>query len=140
MPSSGVRQAERKCERLAARLAAEEQYNRKVEINRALREAQQHLDGLRAEASASPEHQVKKRVALPGRGTSGGARVLVATNKGGRWFFVFGFEKKDRGNVSATELEALQAIAADLLKLSSVQLDAHVEGDALEELCHDGHE
>ncbi len=39
---------------------------------------------------------VKKRVALPGRGKSGGARTLVATNKGNRWFFVFGFEKNER--------------------------------------------
>ncbi len=37
---------------------------------------------------------VKKRVALPGRGKSGSARTLIATNKGSRWFFVFGFEKK----------------------------------------------
>ena len=64
--------------------------------------------------------------------------MLVATNKGDRWFFVFGFEKNGRGNVSAKEREALQAIAADLLSLSSVQLDAHAEGEALEEICHDG--
>jgi hypothetical protein len=83
---------------------------------------------------------VKKRVALPGRGKSGGARVLLATNKGNRWFFVFGFEKNDRANVSAKELEALQAIAADLLKLSSTQLDAHVASEALQEICHDGQE
>ena len=80
---------------------------------------------------------VKKRVALPGRGKSGGARMLVAMNKGDRWFFMFGFEKKDQANVSAKELEALQTIAADLLKLSSTQLDAHVEGEALLEICHD---
>ena len=36
---------------------------------------------------------VKKRVGLAGRGKRGGARTLVATNKGSRWFFVFGFEK-----------------------------------------------
>ena len=42
---------------------------------------------------------VKKRVPLPGRGKSGGARTLVATNKSQRWFFVFGFEKNDRANV-----------------------------------------
>lgn len=80
---------------------------------------------------------VKKRVPLPGRGKSGSARTLVATNKGNRWFFVFGFEKNDRANVSASELEALQAIAADLLKLSSTELDAHIEGEALQEICHD---
>jgi hypothetical protein len=36
---------------------------------------------------------VKKRVGLAGRGKRGGARTLVATNKGNRWFFVYGFEK-----------------------------------------------
>lgn len=80
---------------------------------------------------------VKKRVALPGRGKSGGARTLVATNKGNRWFFVFGFEKAERPNVTAKELEALQKIAADLLKLTSKDLDAHVEFGELQEICHD---
>jgi len=80
---------------------------------------------------------VKKRVALPGRGKSGGARTLVATNKGNRWFFVFGFEKNVRPNVTAKELEALQKIAADLLKLTSKDLDAHVEFGELQEVRHD---
>jgi hypothetical protein len=30
---------------------------------------------------------VKKRVALPGQGKRGGARTIVATNWGDRWFF-----------------------------------------------------
>lgn len=80
---------------------------------------------------------VKKRVALPGRGKIGGARTLVATNKGNRWFFVFGFEKNERPNVTAKELEALQKIAADLLKLTSKDIDAHVEFGELQEICHD---
>ena len=42
---------------------------------------------------------VKKRVGLAGRGKSGGARTLIATNKASRWFFVFGFEKNDRANI-----------------------------------------
>lgn len=79
---------------------------------------------------------VKKRVALPGQGKSGGARTLVATNKGSRWFFVFGFEKNERANVSPKELEALQSVAADLLKLIGAQLDAHVASAALQEICH----
>lgn len=57
---------------------------------------------------------VKKRVGLAGRGKRSGARTLVATNKGNRWFFLFGFEKNDRANISAKE-EALQCIAQDLL-------------------------
>ena len=79
---------------------------------------------------------VKKRVALPGRGKSGSARTLVATNKGSRWFFVFGFEKNERGNISDKELEAVQRIAVDLLKLDTAQLDAQVLSEALTEICH----
>jgi hypothetical protein len=39
-------------------------------------------------------HIVKKRVALPGRGKSGGARTLLAYRLGDRAFFVYGFAKK----------------------------------------------
>ena len=80
---------------------------------------------------------VKKRVALPGRGKSGGARTLVATNKGNRWFFVFGFEKNDRANISDQVLEALQDLALDLLARTGAQLDLAVQDSALEEICHD---
>jgi hypothetical protein len=62
---------------------------------------------------------VKKRVRLPGQGKSGRAGTLVATNKGNRWFYVFGFEKSERANVSAKELDASRAIAADLLGLAA---------------------
>ena len=47
-------------------------------------------------------------MALPGRGKSGGTRTLLATNRGDRWFFVFGFEKNVRSNIRADELELLQ--------------------------------
>jgi len=80
---------------------------------------------------------VKKRVPLPGRGKSGSTRTLVATNKGSRWFFVFGFEKNDRDNIQDDELEALQALAGDLLALSGPQLDAQVENGALQEICRE---
>lgn len=46
---------------------------------------------------------VKKRVGLAGRGKRGGARTLVATNKGNRWFFLYGFEKNDRANIVVDE-------------------------------------
>ena len=80
---------------------------------------------------------VKKRVALPGRGKSGSARTLLATNKRDRWFFVFGFEKNEQSNISPKELAALQLYAADLLKLTAKQLDAGVTEDRLQEICHD---
>ena len=80
---------------------------------------------------------VKKRVALPGRGKSAGSRTVIATNKADRWFFVFGFEKNERANINDKELEALQATAADLLKLISDQLNDAVTQEILQEICND---
>jgi len=80
---------------------------------------------------------IKKRIAVPGRGKSGGARTLLATNHKNRWFFVFGFEKNVRANISDNELEALQDIAADLLALGSSQLNTAVTEGKLLEICHD---
>lgn len=80
---------------------------------------------------------VKKRVGLAGRGKRGGARTLVATNKGNRWFFVYGFEKNDRANISDDELDALQNIARELLSRTVGQLDTAIEDGSLQEICHD---
>jgi hypothetical protein len=80
---------------------------------------------------------VKKRVGLAGRGKRGGARTLVATNHGNRWFFVYGFEKNDRANIAGDELEGLQDIAGQLLALSIAQLDEAVQDTSLKEICHD---
>lgn len=78
---------------------------------------------------------LKKRVGLAGRGKRGGARTLVATNRGNRWFFVFGFEKNERANISEEELEALQVLATDLLARTGQQLDAAIAGGMLQEIC-----
>lgn len=80
---------------------------------------------------------VKKRIGLAGRGKRGGARTLVATNKGNRWFFIFGFEKNERANIADDELEALRDIAEQLLVRTGQQLDEAVEKGALQEICHD---
>ena len=80
---------------------------------------------------------VKKRVGLAGRGKRSGARTLVATNRGDRWFFVYGFAKNDRANIADDELEVLQGIAEQLLVLTDLQRDAAVEDSSLKEICHD---
>ncbi|MDR0779613.1 MAG: type II toxin-antitoxin system RelE/ParE family toxin [Pseudomonadales bacterium] len=82
---------------------------------------------------------VKKRVALPSRGKSGGVRTLLATNKDTRWFFVFGFEKNERDNISDQELRALKDYAADWLKHTPEQLDDAVDDGILQEICKHGH-
>lgn len=80
---------------------------------------------------------VKRPVGLAGRGKRGRARTLLATNRGSRWFFVFGFEKSERANIADGELEALQEIASALLGRTSLELDAAVKDSSLQEICHD---
>lgn len=80
---------------------------------------------------------LKKRIALPGRGKRGGARTFVVTKKANKWFFVFGFEKNEKENISQAELDALQNLAVDLLACSDEQLDTAVEEGFLQEIVHD---
>ena len=81
---------------------------------------------------------VKKRVALPGRGKRGGVRTLVATNRGDRWFFLYGFAKSDRENITAPELDELKSVAADLLARLPHELGALILSGALTEICRNG--
>ncbi len=80
---------------------------------------------------------VKKRVGMAGRGKRGGARTLLATNKNNRWFFVFGFEKNERANIDADELEAMQELAAQLLVRTHEELEIALADGALKEICHE---
>ncbi len=79
----------------------------------------------------------KKRIALPGRGKSGSARTLLASNRQERWVFMFGFEKNERANVSDKELEALKMLAADLLGLTDDQIGHALDDGALLEVSHE---
>lgn len=79
-------------------------------------------------------HVVKKRIALPGRGKRGGARTIVATNLGDRWFFMLGFAKNERANIDKDELRALQELAEQFLALDEQQLDLAVRSGNLMEI------
>ena len=65
----------------------------------------------------------KKRIARPGQGKRGGFRTLIATNKGERWIFVFGFPKNERSNIDKDEEEALKKLASELLSLTPEDLE-----------------
>lgn len=80
---------------------------------------------------------VKKRVALPGRGKRGSTRTLLATNLDDRWFFVFGFEKNERENISENELATLKKLARDLLGMTSKQITVAVGEGSLVEVEHE---
>jgi hypothetical protein len=65
----------------------------------------------------------KKRIARPGQGKRSGFRTLIATNKGERWIFVFGFPKNERSNIDQDEEEALKKLASELLSLTPEDLE-----------------
>ena len=77
---------------------------------------------------------LKKRIARPGQGKRGGFRTLVATNKGNRWIFVFGFPKNERSNIDKDEEEALKKLAAHLLSLTVQEIDKAQRADELMEV------
>jgi hypothetical protein len=64
----------------------------------------------------------KKRVALAGRGKSGGARTLVAFKRDDQAFFIYGFAKSQRSDISAKEKQALKRMARELFGYSDKQL------------------
>jgi hypothetical protein len=79
---------------------------------------------------------VKKRIGRPGQGKSSGYRTLVATKKGSRWVFVFGFPKNERSNIDKDEAEALKKLAAHLLSMTAqAMLKAQGAGELMEVDC-----
>jgi len=76
----------------------------------------------------------KQRVALPGRGKSGSTRTLIATQFAGVLFFLYGFEKNDRDNITAKELVLYQRLARELLDMSEVQIATALAEQVLTEV------
>jgi hypothetical protein len=77
---------------------------------------------------------LKKRMARPGQGKRGGFRTLVATNKGTRWVFVFGFSKNERSTIDQDEETALKKLAAHLLSLTTQAIEKAQRAEELMEV------
>jgi hypothetical protein len=76
----------------------------------------------------------KQRVALPGRGKSGGTRTLLATRFAGTLYFLFGFEKSDRDNITQRELGIYQSLASNLVALNNTQIETALNANELMEV------
>ena len=83
-------------------------------------------------------HVVKKRVAVGGRGKSGGVRTLLAYRMADKAFFVYGFAKNARANIMADELKALKRLARELLAYNEKQLHEAVKYGELIEVENNG--
>lgn len=80
----------------------------------------------------------KKRVAVEGKGKSGGVRTLLAYRFEERAFFIYGFAKNARSNIHSNEEKALKRYAAELMAYSDNQLKLAVKSGALIEVKIDG--
>ena len=76
----------------------------------------------------------KQRVALPGRGKSGSTRTIIATRFAGVLFFLYGFEKNDRDNITAKELALYQRLAHELLEMNDARISAALSAQVLMEV------
>jgi hypothetical protein len=83
---------------------------------------------------------LKKRIARPEKGKSSGFRTLIATNRGDRWIFVYGFPKNERSNIDKNEAEALKKLATELLSLTSEALEIAKNDNELMEIDCDAKE
>lgn len=80
----------------------------------------------------------KQRVAREGGGKSGGFRTIVVFRAGDHSFFVHGFAKSDKANVSAKELKALRQLAGVLLGFSDEEVrTAQGAGELVEVVTDD---
>jgi hypothetical protein len=83
-------------------------------------------------------HVIKKRVALPGRGKRGGARTLVVYQHANLAFFVYGFARNERANISDKELKVLKLLAIQLLGYTHPALAKAIKAGELIEVTNDG--
>ena len=77
---------------------------------------------------------IKQRVARPGEGKSGGYRTLLAFRSNCHVFFVYGFAKNQRENISVRELAELRKTALLLFGLDAAGLASELNRRELEEV------
>ena len=80
---------------------------------------------------------IKQRLARKGQGKSGGFRTIVLLRRGSKAFFVYGFAKSDRDNISRDELKAFRRLADEMLALDDAALTAAMRNGTIMEVdCH----
>ena len=76
----------------------------------------------------------KKRVPLLGQGKSGSLRTLIAFQVNNKAFFIYGFSKSTRSNISVKEMKSLKLLAKELLSYSEEKLKKAIDSGSIEEV------
>jgi hypothetical protein len=74
---------------------------------------------------------VKKRLARPGEGKSGGYRAIIAVRLRDRAFFVYGFAKNRIDNLNDAELREYRKLARILLNYTGAEIRRALEAGEL---------
>ena len=77
---------------------------------------------------------IEQRIARRGQGKSGGFRVVILYRRGTRMFFVHGFAKSERPNISQDELAALKELATEMLAYREWEITKAVASGPLTEV------
>lgn len=101
-------------------------------LRRAIREVEAGL--VDAELGAG---LCKKRIPMPGRGKRGGGRCILAFRARRRAYFLHGFAKGARDNVTKREREALRRLARELLGYSEAGIRKALDEGVLIEVDSD---
>lgn len=80
---------------------------------------------------------IKQRVARQGEGKSGGFRTMILFRRNDRAFFVYGFAKNERANISQEELTEFKRLAAKMLSYSDAELEAAMKNKTLSEVDYE---
>ena len=80
----------------------------------------------------------KLRLARKGRGKSGGYRVIIFYRAAERVFFIYGYAKSDRINITKDEEASFRKAATHVLGLSDEQLAALIEAGQFSEVHESG--
>ena len=76
----------------------------------------------------------KQRVARLGGGKSGGYRIVICFKQGERSFFLYGFPKSDKANITTSEKADLKKLAKTFFAMKDAELDLLVKSGSLQEI------
>ncbi len=79
-------------------------------------------------------HLYKKRIATRGRGKRGSTRTILAFKKGHRSFFIYGFDKGKRANITEKEQEALKIYGKTVLNWPEEEILNRIDDGELFEI------
>jgi hypothetical protein len=80
---------------------------------------------------------IKQRLARKNQGKSGGYRCIILYRTEEKIFFVYGFAKKDKDNISDDEVYEFKELAEQLLNFSDFELDKLIELKSIIEVPYD---